>query len=109
MHFSSAFPSPCALGTYFVCNCIVDDDLVDVMIEVADIVSHWKTFALVLGVKKPSLEEIERKCPGMLMYVHKRAQQLSGVCVVSYKYSNHRTYLPVSLLVLQTHNYSICS
>ena len=51
------------------------------MTEVADIVSEWKAFALVLGVKKPSLEEIERKCPGMLMYVHKRAQQLSSVCV----------------------------
>ena len=38
------------------------------MTEVVDITSRWKKFALVLGVKKTALEEIERKCPGMLMY-----------------------------------------
>ena len=53
------------------------------MMEVADIASRWKKFALVLGVKKPSLEEIERKCPGMLMYrctIHKRSTKVS--CVI---------------------------
>ena len=38
------------------------------MTEVVDIASRWDKFALVLGVKKTALEEIERKYRGMLMY-----------------------------------------
>ena len=60
------------------------------MIEVADIVSHWKNFSLILGVRKPSLEEIERKCPGMLMYT-KGINNCQVCCVVSYKYTQDRT------------------
>ena len=53
---------------YFVCNCIVDENLVDVMTEVEDIASHWQQFALVLGMKITSLDEIEMECHGKLMY-----------------------------------------